>query len=385
MRFFDNTQPNKHVEKLINGYNPKPINLAKLKWVGDRHLTKAKDSLKVIAPPISMEKMIGLLDLDEYHYGCVDAISESCFVKLECKNSQVKAFFETVQLPNSEDLISILSDFVHYYIACGNGFLLKMRNIKGEWVGLNRLIPSEVQIVEAFDSYGFLKPDYLQIKNGQKTFFSGSDIIHLLQRNSLSNAWGLSCKPIILNVETLYDIKQYDYNRFKNGLLIDYIIIIEGGVLGERHNEIDENGKEKLIDPYQDFINLLGEAKGIKNSHGSIFLETADANSKIRLEPMRINDNNFGDLKHDLREGIIVYHRVPHRLVSQETPGKLGGDNNSDMTVFYNMVIKPLQERVATVLAKEFNAEFGWNVKITDFDFGNIAEVLESIETKLFK
>jgi hypothetical protein len=53
-----------------------------------------------------------------------------------------------------------------------------------------------------------------------------------------------------------------------------------------------------------------------------------------------------------------IYHRVPHRLVSQETPGKLGGDNNSDMQVFYNMVIKPLQERVATVLTKEFNAEF---------------------------
>ena len=385
MKVFDNTQPNKHVETLIINYEPKPINLSKLKWSGNVPLSKSKEQLKILVPPVSMDKMLNLLELDEYHYACVDAISESCFVKFECKNQQVKSFFENIQLPPSEDLISIMSDFVHYYIACGNGFFLKMRNLKGEWVGLNRLIPSEVQIVENYDSYGFLKPDYLQIKSGLKTFFAGTDIIHLLQRNSLSNAWGLSCKPIILNVETLYDIKQYDFNRFKNGLLIDYFIIIEGGVLGEKHTEIDENGRERVVDPYKNFIDLLGQAKGIKNSHGSIFIETADVNSKVRLEQMRVTDNNFGELKKDLREGIIVYHRVPHRLVSQETPGKLGGDNNSDMTVFYNMVIKPLQERVATILAKEFNTEFNWNVKKEDFDFGNIAEVLETIETKLFK
>ena len=387
MRVYNLTEKTQHVEKLISGYNPEPVNLSKMKWVGNRHLSKnkSKDNLKIIIPPISMEKMINLLDLDEYHYACVDAISESCFVKFECKNKNVRSYFESIQLPVSEDLISILSDFVHYYIACGNGFLLKMRNLKGEWVGLNRLIPSEVQIVENYDEFGFLKPDYLQVKSGLKTFFSGSDIIHLLQRNSLSNAWGLACKPIILNIETLNDIKQYDFNRFKNGLLIDYFIIIEGGSLGEKHTEIDENCKEQAIDPYKQFFDILSQAKGLKNSHGSIFIETADPNSKVRLEPMRINDNNFGELKRDLREGIIVYHRVPHRLVSQETPGKLGGDNNSDMTVFYNMVIKPLQERVATVLAREFNNEFRWNVKITDFDFGNIAEVLESIETKIFK
>ena len=385
MRVYNLMEKSLNVETLISGYNPKPLILSKLKWTGTKHLHKSKDSLKVIAPPVSMEKMINLLDLDEYHYACVDAISESCFVKFECKNANVMGFFENIQLPTTEDLISIMSDFVHYYIACGNGFLLKMRNITGEWVGLNRLIPSEVQIVENYDDYGFLKPDYLQCKAGQKTWFAGNDIIHILQRNSLSNAWGLSCKPIILNIETLYDIKQYDFNRFKNGLLIDYFIIIEGGVLGEKHTEIDERGRETIIDPYKEFLNLLGQAKGIKNAHGTIFIETADHNSKVRLEPMRIQDNNFGELKKDLREGIIVYHRVPHRLVSQETPGKLGGDNNSDLTVFYNMVIKPLQERVATILTKEFNTEFNWKVKPSDFDFGNIAEVLESIETKLLK
>ena len=386
MRVYDNTRPNIHAETLIAGYNPVPININKLQWVGNAHLKKANvDNLKIIVPPISMDKLINLVDLDEYHYSCVDAISESCFTKFSCKHADVAAFFKQIQLPRGEDLVSVLSDFVHYYIACGNGFLVKMRNATGGWVGFNRLIPSEVQIVEHYDDFGFLRPDYLQVKNGMKTFMSGDDVVHMLQRNSLSNAWGISCKPIIFNIETLHDIKQYDFNRFKNGLLIDYFIIVEGGVLGEKYTEIDDNGKERIVDPYRDFVNLLGQAKGIKNSHGCIFIETPDANSKIKLEPMRINDNNFGELKKDLREGIMVYHRVPHRLVSQETAGKLGGDNNSDLVVFYNMVIKPLQERVANILAGEFKSEFGWDVKKEDFDFGNIAEVVESIETKLFR
>jgi hypothetical protein len=100
---------------------------------------------------------------------------------------------------------------------------------------------------------------------------------------------------------------------------------------------------------------------------------------------MRINDNNFDSLKKDLREGIIVYHRVPHRLVSQETPGRLGGDNNSDLVVFYNMVIKPLQYRVASILSYEFIKEFGWMVKADDFDFGDISSVLDSFEKRLLR
>jgi hypothetical protein len=58
-----------------------------------------------------------------------------------------------------------------------------------------------------------------------------------------------------------------------------------------------------------------------------------------------------------LNEVQILKNRVPHRLVSQEKQSTLGDDSNSDMQVFYNIVIKPLQEVVATVLSKEFNNE----------------------------
>ena len=44
-------------------------------------------------------------------------------------------------------------------------------------------------------------------------------------------------------------------------------------------------------------------------------------------------------------------------------PRQLGGDNRSDMAMFYHFVIKPLQERLALTLAIEFNYEFGWKSK----------------------
>jgi len=58
---------------------------------------------------------------------------------------------------------------------------------------------------------------------------------------------------------------------------------------------------------------------------------------KIRLEPLRQQDREGGflSLKKDLREGILAYHRVPARIVSQLIPGQLGGDNRSDMDMFY--------------------------------------------------
>jgi hypothetical protein len=367
-----------HIERLQAEYAPAPIDIKKHSWIAK---SQKPDDLTIITPPILMQKLIDLLKKDEYHYGCVDAISESCFIKFECQHPQAKAFFEQMQLPKNDDIISTFSDFIHYYIGTGNGFLLKMRSITGQWVGLNRLIPSEIQIAENYDTHGFLAPNYVQVKNGLKNFIPGRDMIHMLQKNSMSNAWGIACEPIIYNVETLYEIKQYDYNRFKNGLLIDHFLIVEGGSLGKPYT--DSDGKE--IDPISEIQSLLQSARGTPKAHSTILLEVPEPTAKVRLEPLRHGENDFGSLKKDLRDGIIVYHRVPHRLVSLQTPGKLGGDESGDMTIFYNMVIKPLQERVALMIASELNNEFGWDVKAEDFDFGDINEVLESVEMRLFR
>lgn len=82
-------------------------------------------------------------------------------------------------------------------------------------------------------------------------------------------------------------------------------------------------------------------------------------------------------------EGIFAYHRVPARIVSQLIPGQLGGDNKSDMQMFHHFVIRPIQQRLALILSKEFDREYQWNVIPADINFGDLTSLLETADEKL--
>ena len=366
-------------------YKPEPIDLSKYQRVGKQLVSKAAETKKVVSQPYSMSKLLNLLDMDEYHSGCIDALAMATVMQFQCKNKQVNQWLETVDYPACEDQTTILAEMMKFYLACGNGFLIKMKNAQGQWMGLERMLPSEVQIVENYDEFGFFKPNYIQVKNNQKKDFAYEDIIHVKKSTHRSNAWGLACLPIAINIEILGEIKTFDYNNFKNGLMIDYFVIVEGGTLRDG-TVTDEQGNEVLTDAYKEIEKALTEVKGNAKSHSTVLIESESKDVKIRLEPLRQQDREGGflSLKKDLREGILAYHRVPARIVSQLIPGQLGGDNRSDMLMFYHFVVKPLQNRLALALANEFNFDFGWNVKPDDFNFGNLTEVLQTADEQLF-
>jgi capsid portal protein len=370
---------------LESKYKPEPIDLSKYQRIGKQLVSKAAETKKVVSQPYSMSKLLNLLDTDEYHSGCIDALTMATIMQFDCKNSQVKSWMEAAEFPACEDQTTILGELMKFYLACGNGFLIKMRNAQGEWIGLERMLPSEVQIVENYDEFGFFKPNYIQVKNNQKKDFAYEDIIHVKKSTHRSNAWGLACLPIAINIEILGEIKTFDYNNFKNGLMIDYFVIVEGGTLRDGI-VTDEQGNEVLTDAYTEIEKALTEVKGNAKSHSTVLIESESRDVKIRLEPLRQQDREGGfiTLKKDLREGILAYHRVPARIVSQLIPGQLGGDNRSDMLMFYQFVVRPLQNRLALALANEFNFDFGWNVKPEDFNFGNLTEVLQTADEQLF-
>ena len=366
-------------------YKPEPIDLSKCQRIGKQLVSKAAETKKVVSQPYSMSNLLNLLDTDEYHSGCIDALTMATIMQFDCKNSQVKAWMESAEFPACEDQTTILAELMKFYLACGNGFLIKMRNAQGQWMGLERMLPSEVQIVENYDEFGFFKPNYIQVKNNQKKDFAYEDIIHVKKSTHRSNAWGLACLPIAINIEILGEIKTFDYNNFKNGLMIDYFVIVEGGTLRDG-TVTDEQGNEVLTDAYTEIEKALTEVKGNAKSHSTVLIESESRDVKIRLEPLRQQDREGGflGLKKDLREGILAYHRVPARIVSQLIPGQLGGDNKSDMLMFYHFVVRPLQNRLALALANEFNFDFGWSVKPDDFNFGNLTEILQSDDERLF-
>jgi hypothetical protein len=205
-----------------------------------------------------------------------------------------------------------------------------------------------------------------------------------------SEVWGLASLPVLTNIEILKQIKLFDYNNFKNGLLIDYFIFVQGGSISQ-NAILDENGDPVIADgkemtAYDVLEQQIQQASGNKNSHGSILVESEDQNVKIELKPMRpeLKDGGWLKLKKDLREGIFAYHRVPPRIVSQLTAGQLGGDNNSDLVLFYENKIKPIQEDIAMLLSEELRIEFGWDIEESAWSFGNIADALKTEDEKLF-
>ncbi len=362
-----------------------PVNLAKYAQKGTRLIEKADEKKNIIPPPYSMAKLLDLLDVDEYHWGCVKAMEQVVVSQVECTNAKVKKWFDDAEYSACEDQVTVLGELIRYHQACGNGFLLKMRDAQGVWRGLETILPSEILMAENYDQYGFSRPNYLQLRGGKRIDYPYADVIHMRQPTHRSKLWGLAGLPIVINIEILAEIKTFDYNNFKNGLMIDYFIIVEGGTLRDG-TVTDEEGNAVIQDAYSEIEKALAEVKGNNRSHSTILIESDNPNVKIRIEPLQQyhREGGFLTLKKDLREGVFAYHRVPPRLVSQLVPGQLGGDNNSDMTMFYKFVVKPIQNRLALALANEFNWEFGWNVRPDEFQFGDLTEVLMTEDERLF-
>jgi hypothetical protein len=366
-------------------YGSEKVNVAKMKWIskGRRPVTKSEANQKRITPPYSMKKLCDLLLVDEYHDGCIDSIAKNVVKKFDCTDGRVMGWWKVAQTPPKSNKLDLLRQLVKYDQACGNGFLIKLRNMAGEWVGFQRLLPHEAIILENYDDAGFLRPNYLQHRNMKAAYFDGQDIIHMMEETHKSEAWGLRGLQVAANVEILKEIKTLDYNNFRNGLFIDYLILVEGLL----DDDDDNDGEEEASDSGFNVIKTQFEtAIANKKQHSSIILETGDPNVKIRVEKLRkdLTADGQKQLETKYRSGIFAYHRVPARLVSQETPGKLGGDNNSDLQLFYFNKVKPLQEALANILAEEFKQEFGWEIDPADFDFGNLLDDYKTDEQRFF-
>jgi len=367
-------------------FSTSPIDLTQYTWARNvrKKVKKAADKKKVAAVPYSMDKLLKLEDMDEYYYGCLRAIREFSIMKIECKDAAVQSWIDNAVFQD-DDPIGLLQEMVGYYRSCGNGILVKARDMAGKWAGLERLLPTECQILEMYDN-NFPKPDYIQTRKRKKTIFKNADIIHLKIRTRKSDFWGCPSLSVIQNVLTLAEISTFHYNNFKNGMLIDYVILVQGGSLNDDGAVENEEGVVVEEDIYTQISKAFAGAKGNENSHRSIILETEDKDVKIELIPLKNHsENGYLELRKDERGGIFTYFGTPKRIVAQEVAGQLGGDNNSDITMMYVTVINQIQNRLARMLARNFRDEgISNSVVADDFDFGDIREFFKSSDEKFF-
>jgi hypothetical protein len=331
--------------------------------------------------PANMRKLLDLTDVDGWHGACCDAIADGTVMQVACRDAAVQGWIDNSQ--NAEDIVTTFRTAVLHYQACGNGIIAKLRDSFGKWKGVELLKPHEIDIKHFVNSENFLRPYYVQRRGKQVNVFPYDDIIHLKKPTHKSDVWGLSSMPIAQGVETLKQIKMLDYNNFKNGLKIDYIVVVQGGSLSSTDDDSDSQGSSI----YDKVKEVFEEGVEAEYAGSSVILESEDPGSEIKLIPLRQNpkDGEYLKLKDDIRNETCVYHRMPKRLVGQAISGQLGGDNNSDMTIFYNFSLKPIANKFATILSDNFRREFGFSVKARDWDFGTLTDVFKSSDEKAFE
>lgn len=369
------------VAGIMKEYAHTPADLRKYVWTGGQPIRKAGETKGRISPqPADFGKMLKAAREDEFIHGCLDVASEFALSELGCKNTNVQRWLETATAPRNKSLVQLLKGMIYNYKACGNGLLIKLRNPRGEWVGLERLLPNETQIIEVYNANGFLAPDYVQYKNFKRVWYPYADIIHLYNDIEISDTWGMQGWPAVLAAETLKEIKVFNHNYFKHGGLIEYIIFVEGGqIQGQTAETNPETGEPRKVDVYQRLTEVLRAAATNKNSHALAMLETT-AGSKVQVQPLRSTyEGGFLELQKALQSQIIAYYRTPQRLLGQLISGSLGGDNASDITIYHETVVRPMQLTLASLLTAEFNAEFPtWGVKTTDWNFGDLTRLFKS-------
>lgn len=372
-------------DKIAMDFEGEKLNLEGGKWVSKSRvdLRKSETQERLIYAPYSMIKLMDMEDKSEYVAGCMRAIREFSIMQIECANPNVKTWFENSYFPD-DDPLSLIQECVANYKSCGNGLLLKARDLTGKWAGLDRLLPNECIIVERYEN-NIPTPNYMQVRNNKRALHDNKEVIHIKQLSRKSNFWGLPKLSHVKDVYTLDEIDTYNYNNFKNGLLVDYICFISGGTL--RGNEVtDDDGNVIEGDAYDKLETTISDAQGTNAAHGMILVEFEGTDTKIEMHPMRQDtDGGFLKLKDKLVEGLYTYYGTPKRIVAQAVSGELGGSDNSDMILFYYGTIKNIQRKLAIVLARNFRDEFGWDVKPEDFDFGNVIDLFKSPDDILFE
>ncbi len=110
---------------LKKNYSPEPVNLDSYKWQGRRRLSKSCEKKRVILAPYSMANLLKLIEKDEYHSGCINSKVNTSLMQIEVKNTSLKSWLASAQYPGNDDILSTLGELLKYYLACGNGFIIK--------------------------------------------------------------------------------------------------------------------------------------------------------------------------------------------------------------------------------------------------------------------
>jgi len=146
---------------------------------------------------------------------------------------------------------------------------------------------------------------------------------------------------------------EYNINRFKNGLMIDFIIIVEGG-------EVDK----KVLGDINKFLSK--NYQGLVNSGKALYLNSDTPEVKIKIEKVsaEIRDASFLRQREFSRDVVMVAHGMNTKIWGLSTAGQLGsGEGDMQFRLFEELIIKPDRVR----FQKKLNQIVKYGLGVDDF------------------
>lgn len=124
---------------------------------------------------------------------------------------------------------------------------------------------------------------------------------------------------------------EYNINRFKNGLMIDFMIIVEGG-------DVDET----VLTDVNNFLSK--NYQGLANAGKALYLNSDTPDVKIRVEKISadIKDASFLKQREFSREVVMVSHNMNSKIWGLATAGQLGsGEGDMMFRLFEELIGRP--------------------------------------------
>jgi len=252
-----------------------------------------------------------------------------------------KKLKEFTDLPNAngERFVDIVKAFAEDYYTFFYCYLELVSNAKGEIKEVYNMPVPDVRVKKSGK-----KIQFIQKVGGKEQVFSLFSPDRGKRDNKLNEVLWLKAyysRSKYYSVPDYYsaigDIMldrssvEYNISRFKNGMMIDFMIIVEGG-------EVDS----KVLEDINSFLSK--NYKGIANAGKALYLNSDTPDVKIRIEKVsaEIKDASFLKQREFSRDVVMVAHNMNSKLWGLATAGQLGsGDGDMMFRLFEELIGKP--------------------------------------------
>lgn len=260
-------------------------------------------------------------------------------------NPEYKKVVEFTDKPNEmgEDFIDIIYGYAEDFYTFRSAYLEVVRNLKGELKEIYNMRAPYVRIKKKGSRVSFVQKD--GAKEVEFQLFTGdpkqdkkqNEVLWLKDYYSKSKYYGIPDYYSAMGDLTL-DRSSVEYNirRFKNGLMIDFIIVVEGG-------EVDS----KVLEDINKFLKT--NYQGLANAGKALYLNSDTPDVKIRIEKVsaEVKEASFIKQREFSREVIMVGHGTNAKVLGLQTPGQLGGgESDSQFRIFEETITKPDRLRI---------------------------------------